>query len=645
MNHLLRDPLTTLNESVGGFRQYVFSPKPSLRFASQNLCVMLLAEQEALLSAEDGYRTFVHPEDRERYDAFLSQAQNAPGRYTAVYRLVKADGESIRVSDSLTSWIQQDGSFAGEAVLTELLEESDFYGKNFPFGFMKCTCQPQPQIKWINDRMLEILHISPSEIEEELGVFNRNIFLMVPAEERRRFEKYLQQVERGAGTPLTGEMTLLRCDGSKAHVFGWVSKVEAADGTTELQAVCVDVSKRRQAQKEQETRQYLKALTEVYDKIFQYDLSAGTVTCIHDTKSSRFYWLQNIPMQMEEATNKWIEETVVPEQKEEMKEFFYNLCHGKMQESIQPPRISYQAISNSGDLKKYSGIVLKMDESVSLYCCRRMEEESLSSSSDTLLQNMQELMKFTDGIAAFQITGQTVKPLYITDNICQFFGRTREEWTSMMQQDTSIREFVSHSKENYNKFEALLRTGEAEFSYLDVKSGKEQKMRAICSHKSPKENSPRYVMLYHVADENTEKPLVSIRTFGYFDVFVGDSPIAFRHKKSKELFALLVDRQGGFLSSEEAISFLWEDEPVCPVTLARYRKVALRLKNILEEYGVSEVMETVDGKRRIVPQKVKCDLYDYLSGKEEYSQLFKGSYLNNYSWGENTLGELMGELL
>ena len=31
----------------------------------------------------------------------------------------------------------------------------------------------------------------------------------------------------------------------------------------------------------------------------------------------------------------------------------------------------------------------------------------------------------------------------------------------------------------------------------------------------------------------------------------------------------------------------------------------------------------------------------YLSGKEEYSQLFKGSYLTNYSWSENTLGELM----
>ena len=86
---------------------------------------------------------------------------------------------------------------------------------------------------------------------------------------------------------------------------------------------------------------------------------------------------------------------------------------------------------------------------------------------------------------------------------------------------------------------------------------------------------------------------------------------------------------------------MWEDELLSPVLLARYRKVALRLKNTLQEYGIMDVIETVDGKRRIVPERVQCDLFDYLSGKEEYRQLFKGSYLNNYSWAETTLGELV----
>ena len=71
--------------------------------------------------------------------------------------------------------------------------------------------------------------------------------------------------------------------------------------------------------------------------------------------------------------------------------------------------------------------------------------------------------------------------------------------------------------------------------------------------------------------------------------------------------------------------------------------IALRLKNLLEEYGVPDIVESVNGKRRLAAEKVQCDLYDYLSGREEFAQLFKGSYLTNYSWGENTLAELTGE--
>ena len=71
--------------------------------------------------------------------------------------------------------------------------------------------------------------------------------------------------------------------------------------------------------------------------------------------------------------------------------------------------------------------------------------------------------------------------------------------------------------------------------------------------------------------------------------------------------------------------------------------MALRLKNILEEYGISEIVESVNGRRRLVLEKVRCDLTEYLSGKDEHAQLFKGSYLSNYSWAETTLGELLGE--
>ena len=154
-------------------------------------------------------------------------------------------------------------------------------------------------------------------------------------------------------------------------------------------------------------------------------------------------------------------------------------------------------------------------------------------------------------------------------------------------------------------------------------------------------------MLYHV--DGTQKvpvdsaPRVQVRTFGYFDVFVNDKPIVFRNEKAKELLALLIDRRGGYISSEEAIGFLWEDESANSVTLARYRKVALRLKNTLEEYGISDLLESVNGRRRIVADRMQCDLYDYLADPAANAQLFKGSYLTNYSWGEMTLSELLNQ--
>lgn len=139
--------------------------------------------------------------------------------------------------------------------------------------------------------------------------------------------------------------------------------------------------------------------------------------------------------------------------------------------------------------------------------------------------------------------------------------------------------------------------------------------------------------------ENVEQK-VFIQTFGYFDVFVNGSAVLFRSKKAKELLALLVDRKGGYLSSNEAISYLWEDEAADDKTLSRYRKVAMRLNDTLKAYGIESIIENIDGKRRIVPERVSCDLYDYLSDREKNKSKFNGNYMLNYSWGEITLASL-----
>ncbi len=659
---MLKNTEEILSLQISGFHQYILDEPVHLTYVSRNLCGMTgYTAEELLHGSRDLYAQLVHPADREIYAGLIRTAAEREQTRTAEYRLVKKDGAVICVRDTLSSRKTEDGALEGNSVLTDISdlkrENSDlrFLNETIPCGFLKYTCEKQPKITYINQKMIDILRCPPVREGEldYLEMYRGNIFQMIPMEERRRFSKYLNRVF-SADAPIAGEITLLRCDGTRAYVFGWVAKTVNEEGTEEFQRVCMDITERHQVRKAAETKRYMKALTDVYDKIFEFNLDTNTVKCLHCEDGSSFKRFEDIPMLIDDALDKWTPGVVEPEYRESFRGFFRDFSQKKLYgPDTRPPQITYYARSANGERRQYSGVFIKVDDSVSYYCCRRIQETGkeklLQTENNELKQKMKDLvMQFSDGIAAFEISPEgLVKPLYASDNVYEFFGYTEKEWIPLTERFTPIENFVAYSEAAYEDFAELLRTGEAEFTYFDYSTEKERKIKAICSPKEAGGRSPRYVMLYMVEDTETdgkktlpENRTVFIRTFGYFDVFAGDKPVAFRNKKSKELLALLVDRRGGYITSEEAIGFLWEDEPASTVTMSRYRKVALRLKNTLEEYGIADIVEAVDGKRRIVMEKVQCDLYQYCSGRAEYAGLFRGSYLTNYSWGETTLGEL-----
>lgn len=664
MNNMLNDVQEILSRQVSGFHQYILTPRVHLNYVSRNLCEMIgVCEEELLDEGRDLYALLVHPADRKKYGDFLEKLSMKEQTLTEEYRLIKKDGTIIYVRDTSVSKKMLDGSLTAVSVLTDITDlksENDnlhFINETIPCGFLKYTCEKHPRITYINKKMSDLLRfpeVKDGELDY-LEMYKSNIFLMIPMEERRRFSEYLKRVY-SAEVPIAGEMTLLRCDGTRAYVFGWAVKSVNEHGVAEFQSVCMDITERHQTRKADETRRYLKGLADVYDKIFEFDLEANTVKCLHCSKTSSLRKFKDIAMQSEDALQKWLLPAIETEDQDAVGRFVKNFCQKTLyQEDAKPPQITYKVHSSDGSLKQYTGIFIKIDESISFYCCRETQDTAdttaLKNENVQLKEGMRDLvMRFSDGLAAFEVSPEgLVQPLYASENVCAFFGYTKEEWISLTEKFTPVDEFVMYSKVAYEDFIELFRKGEAEFTYFDYTTETERKIKAIFSQKEANGNFSRYVMLYAVEDtenkDNKNLPgnhKVSIRTFGYFDVFVGDRPIAFSNKKSKELLALLVDRKGGYVTSEEAIGFLWEEEPANSVTFARYRKVALRLKNTLEEYGISDIVEAVDGKRRIVMEKVQCDLYNYLSGKKEYAQLFKGSYLSNYSWGETTLGELTG---
>lgn len=648
MNHIPSQLPDILDRNISGYHQYCLSGKARPVFISENLCGMMALPQTAIYDAlEDRYAQRIHPSDRESYQQFLEELRREPQTKTLQYRLLRGDGSILFVCDTMTSY-RQGTQMLADSVLTDITQIKaenqtlQYLNDAAPFGFLKYTCEKNPRVTFINDRMLEILGFSrhPSGEYDDLALSMSNIYTMIPADERGRFSRYLERVyEQGA--PIAGEMTALKQDGTRIHVFGWVTKSVNEFGDEEFQSAFMDITERYRQKKKQETSRYLKALTEVYDKVFEFDLRERTVRCLYGTNSPSFKWLENIPMQMQEATEKWITGSAAEADQDRLRSFFGEFYQRKLtgQEGC-PPQITYRALSSSGIYQTYHGVFLMLDRDTSLYCCRRAAEmpEQIG---------MQELaLRFTEGVVAFEVENDTVKPMYISENVCSFFGYDREEWMALSEKKPTIREFIDQSGISYREVKALFSSGEAEFTYFDMEQNAYRRIRAICSG-NYQNDGKCYVMLYNLdakEPESTQRKIY-VRTFGYFDVFVDEKAVAFRNEKSKELLALLVDRRGGFVSSEEAISFLWEDEPANTVTLSRYRKVALRLKNLLEEYGISEIVESVNGKRRIAAEKIQCDLYAYLTGQEEHAQLFKGSYLTNYSWGETTLAELTGDHL
>ncbi len=658
MNNDIENQQDILDRYICGFRKYIIEDTVRLVFVSTNLCEMTGYTKDELCSGDDMYAAIVHPADRRVYEEFKEQILRRRQTRSAEYRLIKKDGGIIYVKDTAAVKDENGKAYAYAALsdISAVKQENEnlrFLNDTVPCGMLKYTCEKTPRITFINDKMKEIMHIPephPGELDYSV-IYRENILFAIPMEYRRLFSRFLRQVYV-SDKPLSGEVTAIRCDGTRVRLLGWITKTIDEEGNEEFQSVCMDVTDKYRIRRNSETQRYVKAISNVYDKIYEYDLLNRTVRYVWGDTAT-FEHMKNYNMHMEDATEEWISRRVLSEDRDALRKFFSSIFTRGRRRKYMPPQISYGVMYPDG-IKRFTGTILKIDTDLLLFCCKieRAENEDeldILRTENMSLQNRNEtmrevFMRYTDGAAAFEVLDDMVTPLYASDNVCEFFGYTKDEWLALMNERTTLSEFVSRCGVGYERFRQLLDSGEAEFIYYDIGSKEEKRIKAICSQRHSEDGTPIHVLLYKLSQDTSaayDTPKVSIRTFGYFDVFIDGRPVVFRNKKAKELLALLVDRRGGFVTSEEAIGYLWENETANTVTMARYRKEALRLKNTLEEYGIDDIIESVDGKRRIVPERVECDLFDYVANKEGAAELFKGSYLTNYSWGELTLADLM----
>ncbi len=133
---------------------------------------------------------------------------------------------------------------------------------------------------------------------------------------------------------------------------------------------------------------------------------------------------------------------------------------------------------------------------------------------------------------------------------------------------------------------------------------------------------------------------VRVETFGYFNILVDGRVVVFKRNKAKELIACLVDRQGQFVARKDLFYILWEDDDYDRAKQKYMDTIIRSLKDTLEEYGISDILEIERGLMRVVPEKLDCDLYRFLDKDKEAVESFRGEYMSSYYWASATEGYL-----
>ena len=127
---------------------------------------------------------------------------------------------------------------------------------------------------------------------------------------------------------------------------------------------------------------------------------------------------------------------------------------------------------------------------------------------------------------------------------------------------------------------------------------------------------------------------VRVQCFGNFEIFADGQPVAFPRKKSKELLAYLVDRQGAGVSIPEAAGVLFEDSQY---SRSRQRQMQYVITAMLRSLAAVQAEKMVIRQRSMLsvdPGQFDCDLNAFLAGDPAAVNAYRGEYMVQYSWAE-----------
>jgi two-component SAPR family response regulator len=134
---------------------------------------------------------------------------------------------------------------------------------------------------------------------------------------------------------------------------------------------------------------------------------------------------------------------------------------------------------------------------------------------------------------------------------------------------------------------------------------------------------------------------LTVRCFGYFEVFWKGSPLHFQRNQTKELLAYLISRDGAACTNEEISTALWEDEADLRATNNRVRTLYSDLNLTLRQIGVNDALIRHRGSIAVNRERFDCDFFRMRNGDTDAVNSFQGEFMVQYSWAETVAGTLV----
>ena len=527
------------------------------------------------------------------------------------------------------------------------MEEKTYLQSDVPYGYICCSAGDCPKVHFVNEQMLRMLHTT-AESENWNAFIAQNLFFMVPFEDHGLFREYLLRA-RTAGEALAVEHRIRTADGAAIPVIGWVQMVLSESGEEELRLMYMPAPERHGAVQGVRERAYLNVLKGTYDLIFEIDHAENTIECISRKDENLFRYVPGMRIVMSEAVRQLFFEQVFEEDKAVLERFVTAVFDPKVPFGDGFLEQSFSLIRDAA-LREFHLIASRLDEKTTILCGKDMTDAHYAALLEEEVDRLRIMQMRMAGMEhgeptkalSFRMVQDRIFPATGRNAVCQYCGFTEDEYLYMKEHGLTLDDFLEKCHIMYGKYITALQEGEVEFG----EEGNGLVKMYISKHTTLPGQKEEYTVLllypvYDMPETKSAKRRVSIRTFGHFDVFVDGEPVVFHYEKSKEMLAVLVDRNGGYVSNPYLISCLWESEPYGEKIQGRCRQAAHRLTETLKQYGIEDIIEKADGKRRLVPEQVDCDYYNYLKGRRIPGQQFNGAYMSDYSWGEETLSGLL----